>query len=295
MTTYDAPDIFSVPVDGGELSVGRWPGPEGAPVVLGAHGITANRLSFQPLATALAGEATVVVPDLRGRGRSAGVGPPFGIRRHADDLAAILDHIGAESAVTVGHSMGGWVTASLAVRHPERVRGSVFVDGGLGIQVPEGVDVDQVLAAVLGPAMARLSMTFESPDAYLDLWRAHPAVGGDKWSELIEHYALYDLVEGDDGKWRSCVEIDALRADGSEQLLEDDVANALGRVEGPTVLLVAPRGLLDADPLYPKAWLDTSPVPVVEVPDVNHYTIMLTGVAAVADEVRRMLERRVDD
>lgn len=59
---------IKVPVAGGELAAVRWPaaGPD-APVVVALHGITANALSWGPVARLLAGRVTLIAPDLRGR------------------------------------------------------------------------------------------------------------------------------------------------------------------------------------------------------------------------------------
>src|SRR6266511_2772920 len=79
----------------------------------------------------LDGEVTLVAPDLRGRAGSRDAPGPYGIGRHADDLVAVLDHLGVSEALMVGHSMGGFVATVAAVRHPSRTTGVVLVDGGL--------------------------------------------------------------------------------------------------------------------------------------------------------------------
>ncbi|MGH9037642.1 MAG: alpha/beta fold hydrolase, partial [Acidimicrobiia bacterium] len=108
---------------------------------------------------------------------------------------AVLDHTGATSVVLAGHSMGAFVVARLAAAHPARVHAVALVDGGLVLPVPEGVEPDKVLEMVLGPALARLSMTFETPEAYRDFWRAHPAFAGPgMWSADAEDYVDYDLA-----------------------------------------------------------------------------------------------------
>src|SRR4051794_8675431 len=96
---------------GGQL-VHVWPGTRpDAPVVLAAHGITANGLSWGPVAEQLDGAVTLLAPDLRGRAGSSHLPGPYGLARHADDLAAILDDRGVRQAVLVGHSMGAYVAA----------------------------------------------------------------------------------------------------------------------------------------------------------------------------------------
>lgn len=281
-----------VPVPGGSLEVHRWPAREpGAPVVLAAHGITANGLSWARVAGHLDGRVTLLAPDLRGRAGSAAVAGPFGPARHADDLAAVLDHVGVDSVVLAGHSMGAFVACVAAVRHPARVRGLVLVDGGVGFPVPDGVDVDAVLTAVIGPAMTRLLMTFPDRGAYRDFWREHPAFRG-HWSAAVEAYVDHDLT-GEPPALRSSCSLDAVRADGEALIRDADTLAAVHRLPVPAVLLWAgrglqdePQGLYDAGRLA-AASLDPERVTTVEVPDTNHYSIVVgePGARAVADRI----------
>ena len=280
---------FRAPVAGGSLAVLRWPG-EG-PVVLAAHGITANALSWSFLAEQLDGAFSLVAPDLRGRAGSAGLPGPYGMAAHADDLVAVLDALAVEEAVVVGHSMGAFAAAVAALRHPDRVRELVLVDGGVGFPTPPGADLDAVLQAVIGPAMQRLQMTFPSLEAYLDFWRPHPALQRD-WSPQLEEYLARDLV-GKAPHLRSSCSLDAVRTDGGQVLRDEEALGAVRRVGIPTTLLWAERGLLDQPQgLYDEVRLAQAGLPdsvrVVPVPDVNHYSVLLSarGAAVVADRVR---------
>lgn len=283
-------ETFDVPIDGGSLVVGAW-GEPGAAVVVAAHGITASHLCWARVAEALGGDVRLVAPDLRGRGGSAGLSGPFGMRAHAADLVRVLDFIGAEQAVLVGHSMGAFVVAVAAARWPARARGLVMVDGGIPLEVPPGVDVDSVLAAVIGPALDRLRMTFASPAAYRDFWRAHPAFAETgTWDEVVEAYVDYDLVSGDGG-YRSRTSLEAVRADGADVLTSDEVRTGLAGVRCPAVLLWAergmqnePQGLYSAEVIRQVAAQNPGLVTKL-VGGVNHYTILLgtAGASVVAD------------
>lgn len=288
-------DTFAVEVDGGSLHVGRWG--TGRPVVVAAHGITATHRSFRALAEQLGEAVTLLAPDLRGRGRSNRVVGPFSMAAHADDLVAVLDHAGLQRATIVGHSMGGFVAVVTAHRHPERVARLVLVDGGVPLDLGPlaGQPVDQIVAAVIGPSLQRLRMSFPSTAAYLDYWRQHPALARD-WSHYCEDVYTYDL-EGEGSALRSGVRETAVLADADSQLLQDDLPAALRALRHPAVLLRAPAGMLGAAPgLYADAWLaswqrQVAGLRSVLVADVNHYTLLLTerGARAVARQVREEL------
>lgn len=271
--------VLDVPVRGGTLAVGRWAGREGAPVVLAAHGITGNHLSWAPLARALDGAVTLVAPDLRGRGRSGALPAPYGMAAHAADLLAVADHLALPRAVLVGHSMGGFVSTTAASAHPDRFGPVVLVDGGVALPVPPAADIDAMLEALLGPAMARLAMTFPSRAAYREYFQAHPALGPN-WTEDVEAYAQYDLA-GSEPELHSACAAAAVRADGADILLNPTVIDAVRTPGLDAVLLWATHGMFgQSGGLYDDARLalvdlDPDRVRTVVVDGANHYTIVL--------------------
>jgi pimeloyl-ACP methyl ester carboxylesterase len=211
---------------------------------------------------------------------------------HADDLVAVLDHLGVDRTLVVGHSMGGFVAVVLADRHPERVARLVLVDGGLPLAVPEGLGVDEVIAFVLGPTAERLAMRFASVEDYFAFWRRHPAFAAD-WSPELEDYLAYDLV-GEAPELRPATSYEQMAADTVDLNSGTVPADALAQLRHPTLLLTAPRGLLDEVPgLYEAGRLATMlpslpSVTAREVDDVNHYTITMgeRGAKAVAEALR---------
>lgn len=281
---------FSVPVAGGDLTVWEW-GPSDGPVVLALHGITAHGRSFRALAAALP-DHRVLAPDLRGRGGSRAVTGPFSMAAHADDAARVLDAAGVGDATVLGHSMGGFAAVVTGHRHPDRVGRLMLVDGGLPLDLPEAVlslPVEQLVGAVIGPALERLRRTFASHEEYRAMWRQHPALAAD-WGPVIERYVDDDLV-GEAPELRPGAVEEAVLRDGESELVHDDVARALAALAGPVTLLAAERGLLadDAPPLYSDEKLasfsaEHPHAEVARIAGVNHYTVLLTerGCAAVA-------------
>jgi pimeloyl-ACP methyl ester carboxylesterase len=214
---------------------------------------------------------------------------------HADDCAAAITVLSEAPIVVLGHSMGAYVAVVLAATHPEVVERLVLADGGLPLLMPEempaNLDVDEVIDTVLGPAIARLGMVFPTEEAYLDFWRAHPAM--EEWNDDVEAYLLYDL-EPVDGGYRSRVAETAVRTDGAEQLVAPDlIAQSLRAVRCPIHFIGAPRGLLNQPtPLIPdevvRHWEGELPTLRAEVvDDVNHYTLLIgeRGAGVVADAV----------
>ncbi|OIK03704.1 alpha/beta hydrolase [Streptomyces monashensis] len=284
-TDTDGYEELSVPVDGGELAVLRWPAADAdAPVVLALHGITANALSWARVAHHLAGRATLLAPDLRGRAADRSLPGPYGIAAHASDVAAIADAFDLQEAVLAGHSMGAFVGAVTGVHHPTRFASLVLVDGGLGFPAPARLDADALLDAVLGPAMNRLTMIFPDRQAYRDYWRSHPAFSG-SWSPWADAYIQRDLVGAEPRLRSSCV-LDAVRLDGTQVLCDPDVLAAVHQLSLPTRLLWAERGLLnEPQGLYDEqrlaaAALDPVRMTTHRVPGVNHYTVLIGDAGA---------------
>ncbi len=291
-----AREHIEVDVDGGALFVASW-GTAAAPTVVAVHGITANHAAWQWVADELESDLRLVAPDLRGRGASAGVGGGYGLERHAADVVAILDTLGRDRAVVVGHSMGAYVAAVVAAQYPERVAAVVMVDGGLSLPLGAGIDVDEFIAAVLGPALSRLDLTFESEEAYFAFWAEHPAFRSavDALDERTLRYLRWDLG-GEPPAVRSRVVRDAVMTDGRDLVGSDAVATAPERIDVPVVLLRAPRGLLDEpNPLLPDALVDVfrdrfGDLRDRVIPDTNHYSIVMgAGAAEVAGAIRGLV------
>ncbi|NLU72918.1 alpha/beta hydrolase [Streptomyces sp. HNM0575] len=296
-TTYEE---LRVPVRGGHLTVLRWPatrqgtqgeqGAEPAPAIVALHGITSNAMSWAGVARRLGGRVTLVAPDLRGRAGSRSVSGPYGMAAHAADAAALTEALGLHDVVLAGHSMGAFVAAVAGVRHPQRFRSLLLVDGGVGFPVPEGMTTDDLLTAVIGPAMERLKTTFPDRAAYRAFWQGHPAFA-DSWEPWTEAYIQRDLV-GTEPELRSSCLIDAIRADGADTLSEE-TAKAVHQLAVPSELLWAERGLMDEPQgLYDEqrlkaARLEDTVIRPRKVPGTNHYTLLLgaEGAEVVADSL----------
>lgn len=73
----------------------------------------------------------LVVADIRGHGHSNNP-PTFALLEQMDDMVALMDHLGIEKCIPVGHSLGGAIAACMSVEHPDRVTAMVGVDPAYG-------------------------------------------------------------------------------------------------------------------------------------------------------------------
>lgn len=275
--------------DGGDYTVARWAG--GPEVLLAIHGITASHLAWPSIVDALGGDYTIYAPDLRGRGHSNALPPPYGLPAHVADLAALLDHYAVDEAVLVGHSLGAYIALEFAARHPARVRGLVLVDGGIALPLRDGATPEQVIKGVLGPALARLDMRFADAAAYREFWRNHPAFqDAGAWNAFVEAYVDYDLA-GAPGEMHARANPVAVQEDARGPLAPHMVT-LIDRTPQPMLLLTAPRGLMNQpQPLLPVAAVADKVAKIphlrhVEIPDTNHYSIVTgSGRTHVAREI----------
>lgn len=124
----------------------------GEPVVA-VHGFASNKETnwVGPgwVSTLLKAGYRVIALDNRGHGQSDKPTRPeeFDTRLMAEDVRALLDHLGIQKADVIGYSMGARITAFLAASHPERVRSATL--GGLGIRLIDGVGLPTTIADAL--------------------------------------------------------------------------------------------------------------------------------------------------
>jgi pimeloyl-ACP methyl ester carboxylesterase len=121
-------------VEGGRVHYRSW-GEPGLPGLVLVHGGAAHSGWWDHVAPQLDGHHVVAL-DLSGHGDS-GRRADYPMDRWADEVVAVAEAEALSRPVVVGHSMGGWVAATVGVRHPDRVAGVAFIDSPLNDQPPE--------------------------------------------------------------------------------------------------------------------------------------------------------------
>jgi len=129
----DTPTARTMMLSGNELSY--LDAGEG-PALLFVHGIMGSHRGWAQLVAELSSQWRVIAPDLFGHGSSAKPLGDYSLGAHAATLRDLLDALDIESAIVVGHSLGGGVAMQFEYLFPERVSRLVLVDsGGLGREV----------------------------------------------------------------------------------------------------------------------------------------------------------------
>jgi pimeloyl-ACP methyl ester carboxylesterase len=117
-------------------------GNQSAPSIILLHGLSASRLTYGAVVRHLietrvdSGAARVINVDLPGHGESTRA-DSYDAPSYAEDIAALIEKVGVQPAVVIGHSLGGVVAMSLAVSRPELVRGLFLEDPPLFEGDPE--------------------------------------------------------------------------------------------------------------------------------------------------------------
>ena len=245
----------------------------GRPLVL-LHGGLASGEMFEPILRTLAERHQVITVDLQGHGRTADIDRPLDVRLMADDVAALIDHLGLDHPDVVGYSLGGGVATFVAVKYPEKIRRLVAVSANIrrsAIYEEMLAQQGQVSAAAV-PFMLdtpmyqlyqRVAPHPESFGTLLD--KAGAAMAKDfDWSEEIKGLQVPTLIVAADADMAPpshYVEIFNLLDGG----LRDGGWTGEGRPKGGHALAILP-GLthynLDTSPLFVAvtlAFLDEQP------------------------------------
>jgi pimeloyl-ACP methyl ester carboxylesterase len=98
----------------------------GEPLIL-LHGGLGSTENFTEIMPVLSRGRRAIAVDLQGHGRTGDIDRPFSCDSMADDIAALMKHLGIEKADVMGYSLGGAVALRMAVRHPDAVRKLVLV------------------------------------------------------------------------------------------------------------------------------------------------------------------------
>lgn len=270
-----------ITVNGLETYVRESGSPDGLPVVL-LHGWGASTFSWRDTIPALAEAGyRVIAFDRPPYGLSAKTGDnlPYSTAAQADLTVALLDQLGIDQAVFVGHSMGGGVVAQIGVNYPERVLGLTFVSAAVQIDGDQGESVTPI-PPLIGTLLdfapinrwARILIrTLVTPSAFGELQRSAYYDPTSVTPEMLDGYATPLKVEN----WDAAL-LDQVVGRGQggagltpQQISAIGVPTAIMWGENDTWVPIA-RGERLRELLPDAAWLtyaETGHLPMEEHPD----------------------------
>ena len=270
----------------GEVELAIWRSGEGPDPLVCLHGITAQHRAFNAAARLLGPSRGLVGVDLRGRGDSDKPDSGYGLETHASDVIRVIDHLGLDDAVLLGHSMGAFVALKTALAYPDHVRALVLLDGGwprVESSLEEMTEEEKEEAAALEEGLARafrrLDMVFESPEAYLDFWFPDRGLTMDDLPPDLADYYLYDLREVEGG-YNPKASRAAAEEDSPSVSSTSPTAEEMRAVSCPVALVRASQGFFPgSDPLISDEARDAMAGSLdireeVLIEGANHYTML---------------------
>lgn len=100
---------------------------DGAPDLVCLHGLADTHAVWRELAPGLSRHGRLFLVDLRAHGKSSAPPGPCRLEDLAADIRLVLDHARVESALLLGHSLGGIVAMTAALAYPERISGLILL------------------------------------------------------------------------------------------------------------------------------------------------------------------------
>jgi pimeloyl-ACP methyl ester carboxylesterase len=266
----------------------QW-GEQGPPIVC-IHGLTANAFCFQAYADELASDHRVIAYDLRGRGDSDKLEEGYSIPIHATDLNALIDELGLERPILIGHSLGALIALYFAAHYPDKLSKLVLVDAGAPL--PWRTPEEQ--PAWLTASISRLGVPVASYKEYIERLKMAPFLGP-YWNEYTDIYFEHDVYTNSDGTVASKAYREGVIEEG-QRFNEVKPEELWSKVQVPTLLLRAGQGLFtDNDQLLSEQAAANvrqaiSDCCFVNFPTLNHYTIIFGVENGPVEAIRTFLE-----
>jgi pimeloyl-ACP methyl ester carboxylesterase len=189
---------------------------DGLPVIF-LHGITDSWRSFEPVLPFLPESIRAIAVSQRGHGDASKPVDGYDWLAYSGDVRSLLDALGIEKAVVVGHSFGSQVAMHFAVRYPDRVLGLVLM--GAFAPVPDLPFMreawDGFVSTVEDPIDFDVAMEFQSDTV------ARPVAPG-----------LLDMAATESQKAPACV-----WKSGFQMLLRMNILDQLYKVQAPVQLI----------------------------------------------------------
>ena len=200
------------------------------PPMIALHGLASSAHWYDIVAQRLQEHGRMIAPDQRGHGQTTQAATGYDWQTLSSDIVGLMDHLGIDKAVVMGHSWGGNVAGNLAARFPQRVEKLVLIDGGFvgRRQQPEATWESF-------KERARPRDVTGNREEFLDRLRVQLA---ECWSDELERIVQTMVYEDEDGQIK-----DILHPDNHAQVMramwDESPSSSLPKVMCPTLLVPA--------------------------------------------------------
>lgn len=191
------------------------------PTLIFLHGLLGSSSNWHSLARGLADDFHVLVPDLRNHGRSPH-DPDVGYSALAGDVSQLIEEQGLDSALLIGHSMGGKAAMWLALQQPQRVAGLVVVDIA---PIPYENHFQPIYQALYQVDAARVGSRAE----------ADRILAGFLEETGLRQFLLQNLHLAD-GEWRWRINLQAL-SEGMPEIVDFPLSQSSLHYDGPSLFI----------------------------------------------------------
>lgn len=197
-------------------------------------GVLTIDLSWSALLPVLAADRTVVAMEAQGHGRTSLGDRELTYAGLAGDVVAVLDDLGHDRAVVVGHSMGGATALQLLVTDPERVAAAVPMSASLG---PQGLHPD-----LLDPSTYETSPIMPTADDFAAMKSAYDRLSPhpERFDELVQRAGAMDADFGWDDETLAPISCPVLLVQGDTDFTTLDHAAEMHRRIPDAQLCVLP-------------------------------------------------------
>lgn len=227
----------------------------GHPLIF-VHGFGLDSRMWEDQFEAFAKRYQVVRYDLRGFGQSAV--PTAEGYSHAEDLCALLAHLGIAEASVLGLSMGGWIATNFALVYPDKIRALILADSAL-IGFQWSSEWNRLWAAIQA---AEVEVGVE---AARQLWLGHPLFA--PALEQAEVAARLALIVSDYSGWH-------WDHSDSHRAIEPPDIQRLDQITSPTLVIIGEHDLSDFQDMATTLQQRIPHANLVRLPGVGHMTNM---------------------
>lgn len=273
----------TIQLDDINLSYTEWPGKKGPVICLPS--LAGHKGTFTNIAGSLAPEYHLFALDLRGRGDSDKPSKSYGFAYHTRDILQFAHKLDFDSFAIIGHSFGATVGVYVASTRPDSVQAIVLMDGG-------GDPCQETLEA-MRPMIDHLDRVYPTMEDYLEKMQALPFYH--PWSTALEQYLRDDVELLPNGAVCPKASAEALEQD-LEIHFHRTMCLHLPQMRCPALFIRPGQGLLgDRGYVFTEREVETIVKSIpgcqrVDLPNVNHYTMVLHDNPPVIPPIRAFLQ-----